>query len=107
MKSKALSWVIVLMLAACASRTPVQFAGVKVAEEAQVASCQYLDTVQGTSGWYGLLAQRGVDNARKEALRQAHEIAATHVVWIPASQGHGSTQVLGKAYRCGLDGSTP
>lgn len=103
MKSKASYAALLMVLVSCASPIPVQLHGVQVAEESQVSNCHYLDTVQGASSWYGMFAQHGIDNARDEALRQTREIGATHIVWIPLSQGYGSTQVSGKAYRC--DGS--
>lgn len=91
----------VALLAGCASGVPVQDPLIKVSDAAGVASCRYLDSVVGTSGWYGLHADKGYENARLYAFDQARKLGATHVVWEggPIS-GHGSTSAAAKAYRC-------
>ena len=95
----------ILLLAAflesCAANTQMQAPKVQSADEAMVSGCRYLDNVHGSSGLYGVFAQRGFENARSDVLSKAQEIDATHVVWIPTSQGYGSSQAEGKAYRCG------
>jgi len=91
---------LALACQSCVSMTPVSLEGIQVAEDSQVASCRYLDHVHGASGWYGLFAQQGLANARAEALRQTQQLGATHIVWIPTAQGHGSSHVAGKAYQC-------
>ena len=88
-------------LESCAGNTREQAPKVQIADDAMVSGCRYLDNVHGTSGLYGVFAQRGFDNARSDVLSKAQEIGATHVVWIPTSQGYGSSQAEGKAYRCG------
>lgn len=85
------------VLAGCASTTPV---AVKPATPAQVASCAYLDDVIGTSGWYGLMASQGAENARAEAINRAAQLGATHLVWSEPSVRYGSTSTSAKAYRC-------
>ena len=93
------------LLVACASDMPIQVHGVQIADDAQVARCKYLDNVHGASSWYGLIARKGLENARSYALRQARDIGATHVVWVPAAHGYGSSQVEGKAYLCPTEAS--
>jgi hypothetical protein len=88
------------LLAACASNMPIQVEGVQIADETQVTHCKYLDNVHGASGWYGLVARKGLENARLYALRQARKIGATHIVWVPAAQSSFSSQAEGKAYLC-------
>lgn len=73
---------------------------VKPATADQVTRCTYLDDVVGTSSLYGVFAASAAENARLEALTKAEKLAATHVVWTPATGSHGSTSVTGKAYRC-------
>lgn len=92
--------VLAALLAGCASGTPVQVADIKVASPQAVAACQYLDTVYGTSGLYGMFAENGIENARRSAFDKAQQLQATHIVWEPVSQGHGSSSVAGRAYRC-------
>ncbi len=91
--------VLCLFLAACAS--PPKTSAVRPATLEQVASCRYLDDVIGSSGLYGVFARQGSDNARADAFARAEALGATHLVWSPLSARHGSTDVSGKAYRCG------
>ena len=87
--------VSVIALFGCASGDPV-----RVADAASVAPCKYLDTVYGTSSWYGVFAEKGVENARVSAFEKARSLGATHVVWEPIPQSYGSSQVAAKVYRC-------
>lgn len=91
---------ITLLLAACATGSPVQVADVKVASTNAVLNCDYLDTVYGTSSWYGVFAEKGIENARYSAFSKAKELGATHIVWDTIPQSHGSSQVAGRAYIC-------
>lgn len=92
---------LTVALAACAtSEQPIGVPGIQSATEQQVAACKYLDTVAGASGWYGVFARKGLENARLAALEQAQALGATHVVWQPLAQGHGSSQAAGRAFRC-------
>ena len=89
------------LAAGCAtSDRPVHVAGIRSAAEADVTSCAYLDAVAGASGWYGMFARKGLENARLAALDQAQALGATHVVWTVAPQGYGSSHATGRAYRC-------
>lgn len=99
----------ILMLTACAlpaaflmgcatARSPAA-AKVQEADATMVAGCTYLREVSGTSGWGGLAASTGIENAKNEALDQAAKKGATHVVW-NAMDGGWSPSVSGKAYRC-------
>ena len=92
--------VSVITLAGCSSGDPVHVADVQVADAPSVASCKYLDTVYGTSSWYGVFAEKGVENARVSAFEKARSLGATHVVWEPIPQSYGSSQVAAKVYRC-------
>lgn len=67
---------------------------------AAVTNCAYIDDVIGTSGWYGIFATQGIENARAELLTRAQAAGATHVVWSEPTLTYGSTSVVGKAYRC-------
>lgn len=92
-----------LILAGCAApvTTVSTSAAVRPATEQQVAQCAYLDSLMGTSMWYGMFASQGAENARAELLLKAEKIGATHVVWGEARTQFGGSQASGKAYRCG------
>lgn len=85
---------------AATSVNVAQSSTVKPATPDQVASCTYIDDVVGTSGWYGMFASQGSENARQELLLKSEKLGATHVVWQQAGLGYGSTSATAKAYRC-------
>ena len=91
----------IVVMSGCASGVAIQAADVKVAEPSQVANCRYLDSVMGTSSWYGLFAEAGFENARLSAFDKARKLGATHITWdgIGASS-MGSTNVAAKAWKC-------
>jgi hypothetical protein len=92
------------VLAGCAAPsapyTEVKQGSVKPATPDRVKACEYLDDIIGTSGWYGVFATQGAENARAETINKAASIGATHIVWQSNAVGYGSTSVAGKAYRC-------
>jgi len=91
--------VIGAAVAGCATSPSRDAAKVKEADERMVASCQFLGSVQGSSGWGGLAASTGTQNARNEAQEQAARLGATHVVWAAAAGGFAPS-AAGRAYRC-------
>lgn len=92
---------IVLAASGCATGNPVQSASVKIASADSLKACQYLDTVYGTSSWYGMFAEAGMENARLSAFDKAQKLGASHLSWEPAlAQSFGSTNVAAKVYRC-------
>lgn len=88
--------VSVLALAGCAT---VPVSGVADADESRVAACRYLGDVQGASGWGGLGAGTGMENARNAARRQAQALGATHIVWRSIEGGYAPS-ASGRAYDC-------
>ena len=96
--------VLLVFLSACATGDPVRVEGIKVASAQAVTACQYLDTVYGTSSWYGLFAEKGIENARLSAFDKAQKVGGSHIVWEPQQQGYGSSQVTGKVYGCAKGG---
>jgi hypothetical protein len=88
------------LLHACATGSAVQVADVKVISATAATSCEYIDTVYGTSSWYGVFAERGIENARYSVFSKAKGVGATHIAWEPIPQSHGSSQVTGRAYKC-------
>jgi hypothetical protein len=101
---KTLLLLMLTALVGCAAPsapyTEVKQGPVKPATSERVKACDYLDDVIGSSGWYGVLATQGAENARAEAITKAAKIGATHIVWQSNTVAYGSTSVAGKAYRC-------
>jgi hypothetical protein len=91
---------LLLLLAACAGGTPIQVSDVKIASAEMVTLCRYVDTVYGTSSWYGVFAEKGVENARLSAFAKARSLSGTHIVWEALPQTHGSSIVAAKVYVC-------
>jgi hypothetical protein len=103
MKKTFISLLSVSLVACAAPSVPYTYVTkglVKPATNKMVEDCEYLDDLVGTSGWYGVFATQGIENARNEILIKAANIGATHIVWQFPSVGYGSTSVVGKSYRC-------
>jgi len=91
---------LVTALSGCATGNPVRIEGVRITSPESVIACSYIDTVYGTSSWYGVFAEKGIENARLSAFDKAQKLGGTNLVWEPTSQGYGSSQVSGRVYRC-------
>lgn len=87
---------LLLVMAGCSSARP---SSVRVVSEKEVAGMALVGDVHGFSGWYGLFGAAGYQNARNDALEQAEQLGATHVVLDPQVANYGGTQVNGKAYK--------
>ena len=83
----------------CATGRSATATRIQEADSNMVAGCTYLGEVSGTSGWGGLAASTGIENAKNQALEQAAKKGATHVMWNNLAGGWGPS-VSGKAYRC-------
>jgi len=77
------------------------FAAAKIADadDAQVAKCTFLQTVDGRSVFGERLKEPGLAKAKEGARAAAAKAGATHIVWDKASQTDVTT-ITGKAYRC-------
>ncbi len=96
----ALTTLVLALAAAGCSSTPSNRAlAVQSADERVVASCRLLGEVFGSSGWGGLAASSGMQNARIEAQEKAAALGATHIVWLSVAGGF-SPSAAGRAYRC-------
>ena len=73
---------------------------VREADDALVAKCRFLGSVDGTSGWGGLASEIGIANAKNEVREKAAKTGATDLVWGSSSGGFGSC-ATGRAYACG------
>jgi hypothetical protein len=69
------------------------------ADENMVIGCKFVGQVQGSSGWGGLAASTGMENAKNEAREKAAQLGATHIVW-QAISGNYTPYVTGHAYSC-------
>lgn len=90
---------MMLSVVACATVPSARARQIREADEKGVASCDFVATYTGTSGWSGLAASTGINNARNEVLGDAASAGATHIVWVADNAGWGST-ATGRAYRC-------
>jgi len=70
-----------------------------ISDYSMVESCIFLGEVNAFSGFGGLFAAAGVQDARNQALEDAAELGATNVIW-DVSTGGSVPQALGRAYKC-------
>lgn len=95
--------ILLTTLSGCATPSNLHQSGaLAVTTQDQIGHCSYLDTVIGSSSWYGLFADRGIENARGYAMGKAEALGATHIVWETIPPVHGTTQIAAKAYRCSV-----
>jgi hypothetical protein len=64
-----------------------------------VQQCTFLADLNGSSGWGGLAASTGMQNAKNEVREKAAELGATHVVWNQTEAGWTPSSGA-RAYRC-------
>jgi len=88
---------IILVITGCASSKAI--GTIKETSERNVGNCDYITNVSGTSGWGGLAASSGIENAKEQAKQQAIDSGATHIVWQSINGGY-SPSVSANAYNC-------
>ena len=74
--------------------------GLIVANSSDVKSCLLISDVHGVSGLYGVFADTGLQKARLQAMAQASELGASHIVWTDFEVVYGSTTAHANAYLC-------
>jgi hypothetical protein len=74
--------------------------GIQQANEAAVSDCEFLGDVTGVSGFYGMFATSGLQNAKVAAQRKAKEMGADTIVLREPNMADSSTSITGAAYRC-------
>ena len=94
-----ISVVVLGFIGGCSSTASLSAIKIKHAEQKTVQNCDYLGSVQGSSGVGGLAASQGMENAKIEATENAAKIGATHIVWQNISGGF-TPSAFGKAYKC-------
>jgi hypothetical protein len=93
--------VVALLFGACATAPSRDARRIVETDPSGVSNCRYIKEVHGSSGWGGLAASTGIENAKNEALDEAAEAGATHVVWSSLVGGFGPS-ASGKAYGCAV-----
>lgn len=91
--------ICVLALAGCTTTLSQAGSGVVQADEKMVAACQFLGTVEGSSGFGNIAASTGMQNAKNQATEKAASMGATHIVITSVTGGY-SPAAQGRAYRC-------
>lgn len=89
-----------LAITGCASHKAV--GTIKEVSANNVEHCDYIANVTGTSGWGGLAASSGIENAKEQAKQQAINSGATHIVWLNINGGY-SPSVSANAYKCEIN----
>jgi hypothetical protein len=90
---------LLALVAGCGTILSTRAAKVADADEASIASCQFVGEVQGSTGSGSLATSAELENARNEARKQAAKLGATDIVWKSISAGY-SPYVSGLAYVC-------
>lgn len=88
---------LAVLLPGCGGSAP---RSVSAVESRAVAHCKYLEMVYGSSGWTGAFAQRGLREAREQAMARAAAVGASHIVWSPQGMRPGTTDAAAQAYLC-------
>jgi hypothetical protein len=95
---------IILLIAGLAGCTDPGFtgvAGVRVAEQPDVAACRYLTDIRMTPGVYGpVLADQGLRYARNKVMADAQAAGADTVVFDKVAPGTDVYQIHATAWRC-------
>ncbi|ADE13328.1 conserved hypothetical protein [Nitrosococcus halophilus Nc 4] len=67
----------------------------------KVTHCELIGDVKGSSGWGRIAIRAWAGKAKHQALQQAKNLGATHVVWSRFHNGYGSgPYAYGEAYNC-------
>jgi hypothetical protein len=97
---RPLTIALICSMALLANQRALAAPPVQEADASMVAACRFVGTVTGTSGWGGLAQSTGIKQAKKEALKHAAKLGATHLVWLSIAGGWAPS-VSGNAYKCG------
>lgn len=89
-----------LLLAACNDPGFTPTPGVRVATQAEVASCAYVADIRARPGVYGPLLQKGLEYARNQTLAAAAQDGANTVVFEQVAPGAPVYEIRATSYRC-------
>lgn len=88
-------------LAGCATALTEQGQRIIRVDENKIKDCKFLGEVAGHSSYGGFVMQEtGKNYAMNEAINQAGQMNATHIVFTKAEGGYFGGQALGRAYSC-------
>ena len=73
--------------------------GVKVVEQWQVSACEFVGEVEGRALTRHAQGSEPLSMAKGDALQQAANLGATHLVWKELTKGP-QPRAVGRAYRC-------
>lgn len=91
----------ILLLAGCATQRTVEAQRIIETDESSVKHCRLMGEASGSSQYGGFAMQEtGKSNAKNEALNQAANMQATHVVWKTAQGGFFGAQAMALVYNC-------
>ncbi len=104
MKNITLLGLLALTLSGCATaltHEASRITQVNDSERSQVKECKTMGEVVGTSSYGGLFMQEaGKNYAKNQAMNEAANMGATHVVWTLAEGGFMGGKAYGVAYKC-------
>lgn len=105
MKNILLLGLLALSLAGCATALTTEAARITQVDRndrTTVKDCKTMGEVVGTSSYGGLFMQEaGKSYAKNQAMNEAANMGATHVVWTTAEGGFFGGKAYGVAYKCG------
>lgn len=73
---------------------------VKEATADQVSGCKFLQTLSGTSSFYGFFAASAMRDIREKIMESADSLGGTHVVFISSESNKSGTSMHAKAFKC-------
>ena len=70
------------------------------ATKPQVAECTLIKETYAMSSWYGVFANKAVVSLKKQIIKEAMELGATHIVWDVPQFRYSATVVTASLYGC-------
>ncbi|MES2802038.1 MAG: hypothetical protein V4654_06060 [Bdellovibrionota bacterium] len=104
MKNVFILGLLALSLSGCATaltHEATRITQVDQNQKSQVQNCKSMGEVVGTSSYGGLFMQEaGKNYAKNQAMNEAANMRATHIVWTTAEGGFFGGKAYGVAYNC-------
>lgn len=104
MKKTLLLSLLALSLSGCATgltHEASRITQISDSQRSQVKDCKSVGEVAGNSSYGGLFMQEaGKNYAKNQAMNDAANMGATHIVWILAEGGFFGGKAFGVAYKC-------
>lgn len=105
MKNILLLGLLALSLTGCATALTHEASRITQIDQSQksmVKDCKTMGEVMGSSSYGGLFMQEaGKNYAKNQAMNEAANMGATHVMWTTAEGGFFGGKAYGVAYKCG------